>query len=80
MVVVGTEDRMVPTEGVAEANRQMQAAYDWAGKPDYFRAYNPPKVHCYDLENHPISERTEKITTPAKPKVVIVEGGFGGIG
>lgn len=50
MVVVGTEDRMVPLEGVQEANRQIRSAYQWAGASDHFRAYNPPKVHCYDLE------------------------------
>ncbi|MEM7144668.1 MAG: alpha/beta hydrolase family protein [Verrucomicrobiota bacterium] len=50
MVVVGTKDTMVPTEGVIEANRQMQSAYTWAGHPNHFRAYNPPKIHCYDRE------------------------------
>lgn len=50
MVVVGTEDRMVPLEGVEEANRQMRAAYQWAGVPDSFRAFNPAKGHCYDEE------------------------------
>lgn len=50
MVVVGTEDTMVPMEGALEANRQMQAAYEWSGQPDRFRSYNPPKTHCYDLE------------------------------
>lgn len=50
MVVVGTEDTMVPMEGALEANRQMRAAYDWSGRPNRFRSYNPPKTHCYDLE------------------------------
>jgi hypothetical protein len=50
MVVVGEKDHLFPPEGVKEANRQMQAAYEWAGYPQNFRAFNPPKVHCYDLE------------------------------
>ena len=49
MVVVGTEDHLFPPEGVQEANRQIQAAYKWAGYPERFKAFNPNKVHCYDL-------------------------------
>ena len=50
MVIVGTRDRLFPPEAVKEANRQIQKAYEWAGYPERFRAYNPPKVHCYDLQ------------------------------
>ena len=50
MVVVGTRDMLFPPEAVKEANRQIQKAYEWAGYPERFRAYNPPKVHCYDLQ------------------------------
>jgi dienelactone hydrolase len=50
MVVVGTEDHLFPPEGVQEANRQIQEAYEWAGIPQNFNSFNPPKAHCYDLE------------------------------
>ena len=50
MVVVGTEDHLFPPEGVQEANQQIRAAYAWAGYPQNFKAFNPPKVHCYDIE------------------------------
>jgi len=50
MVVVGTKDHLFPPEGVQEANRQIQAAYKWAGYPEKFKAYNPAKVHCYDFD------------------------------
>jgi dienelactone hydrolase len=50
MIVVGTEDHLFPPEGVQEANRQIQVAYEWAGYPQNFKAFNPHKVHCYDLE------------------------------
>lgn len=50
MVVVGKMDHLFPPEGVQDANRQIQAAYEWAGYPQNFKAFNPNKVHCYDLE------------------------------
>lgn len=50
MVVVGREDLLVPMEGAEAANRQMRSAYEWAGTPEKFRAYNPVKGHCIDTE------------------------------
>lgn len=50
MVVSGTEDRLFPPMGQREAARQIEAAFTWAGCPERFRNYAPPKPHCYDAE------------------------------
>ncbi|MBN1877758.1 MAG: acetylxylan esterase [Anaerolineae bacterium] len=50
MVVSGSEDRLFPPEGQQDAARQIAAGYDWAGCPDNFYSYRPPKPHCYDAE------------------------------
>ncbi|MBI4623371.1 MAG: acetylxylan esterase [Verrucomicrobia bacterium] len=50
MVVSGSEDTLFPPLGQREAARQIAGAYAWAGFPDRFRNYAPPKPHCYDAE------------------------------
>jgi hypothetical protein len=50
MVVSGTEDRLFPIEGQVEAARQIEQGYVWAGCPERFHSYRPPKPHCYDVE------------------------------
>jgi dienelactone hydrolase len=50
MVVGGTEDLLFPPAGQMEAARQISEAYSWAGHPDLFRNFAPPKPHCYDAE------------------------------
>jgi dienelactone hydrolase len=50
MVVSGTQDRLFPIEGQREAARQIGLGYRWAGCPERFRHYTPPKPHCYDAE------------------------------
>jgi len=50
MVVSGTDDLLFPPAGQKEAARQISDAYAWAGCPELFRNYAPPKPHCYDAE------------------------------
>jgi hypothetical protein len=50
MVVSASEDRLFPPLGQKEAARQIAAAYEWAGHPENFRSFMPPKPHCYDSE------------------------------
>lgn len=50
MVVGGTQDMLFPPAGQKEAERQITEAYAWAGKPELFKNYAPPKPHCYDAE------------------------------
>jgi len=50
MVVSASEDRLFPPLGQKEAARQIAAAYEWAGHPEKFRSFMPPKPHCYDSE------------------------------
>ena len=50
MVVSGQEDMLFPPEGQRDAARQIREGYAWAGCPDRFRSYMPPKPHCYDAE------------------------------
>ena len=50
MVVSGTEDTLFPPLGQSEAASQIAQAFSWAGIPDNFRSYTPPKVHCYDKD------------------------------
>ncbi len=50
MVVSNSEDRLFPPEGQAEAARQIQAGYEWAGCADRFSHLNLPKPHCYDAD------------------------------
>ncbi|MBM3262907.1 MAG: hypothetical protein FJY97_05710 [candidate division Zixibacteria bacterium] len=50
LVVVGSEDHLFPPEAQIEAARQIQAGYAWAGCPERFTFYNPPKPHCYDAD------------------------------
>jgi dienelactone hydrolase len=50
MVVSMTNDRLFPPLGQNEAARQMADAFAWAGAPQRFRSYMPPKPHCYDAE------------------------------
>jgi dienelactone hydrolase len=50
MVVSASEDRLFPPLGQREAARQIAAAFEWAGCPEKFRSYMPPKPHCYDSE------------------------------
>jgi hypothetical protein len=50
MVVGGTEDMLFPPAGQKEATRQISEAYSWAGHPELFRNFAPPKSHCYDAE------------------------------
>jgi dienelactone hydrolase len=50
MVVQGTQDPLFPPRGQQEAAHQIADAYTWAGKPELFRNFAPPKPHCYDAE------------------------------
>jgi dienelactone hydrolase len=50
MVVTGTRDILFPPLGKRDAARQIAEAFSWAGYPEYFKSYNPPKEHCYDKE------------------------------
>ncbi len=50
MVVSGSEDRLFPPLGQREAARQIATAFEWAGCPERFKSYMPPKPHCYDRE------------------------------
>jgi dienelactone hydrolase len=50
MVVSMTNDRLFPPLGQNEAARQIADAFTWAGAPQRFRSYMPPKPHCYDAE------------------------------
>ncbi len=50
MVVSASEDPLFPPEGQQEAARQIEAGYRWAGCPEKFRHFFPPKPHCYDAE------------------------------
>ena len=50
MVVNCSEDVLFPPEAQQEAARQIRAAYEWAGCPEKFGHFNPPKPHCYDAE------------------------------
>ncbi|MSS71381.1 MAG: hypothetical protein EXS64_07815 [Candidatus Latescibacteria bacterium] len=50
MVVSTSEDPLFPPEGQLEAARQIEAGYRWAGCPEKFRHFFPPKPHCYDAE------------------------------
>ena len=50
LVVSTSQDPLFPPEGQEEAARQIRAGYDWAGCPQQFGYFNPPKPHCYDEE------------------------------
>jgi dienelactone hydrolase len=50
MVVSGTKDELFSPLGQKESTRQIAEAFSWAGIPDHFRSYTPPKEHCYDAE------------------------------
>lgn len=50
LVVGGTEDRLFPPLGQRESARQIAEAYGWAGVPERFKHFAPPKPHCYDAE------------------------------
>ncbi len=50
MVVSGQYDDLFPPEGQLDAARQIQLGFEWAGCPERFHHYNPPKPHCYDAE------------------------------
>ncbi len=50
MVVSGQQDMLFPPEGQQDAARQIQSGYVWAGCPERFRSYMPPKPHCYDAQ------------------------------
>lgn len=50
MVVSASKDRLFPPLGQREAARQIQKAFDWAGHPERFKSYMPPKPHCFDAE------------------------------
>ena len=50
MVVSGQNDDLFPPEGQHDAARQIQQGFEWAGCPERFNHYNPPKPHCYDAE------------------------------
>lgn len=50
MVVSGTEDVLFPPLGKREAARQITEAFQWAGYPDHFKSFMPPKEHCYDQD------------------------------
>jgi dienelactone hydrolase len=50
MVVSSQEDPLFPPLGQREAARQISNAYRWAGCPERFRSFMPPKPHCYDSE------------------------------
>ncbi|TFG65816.1 MAG: hypothetical protein E4H27_10500, partial [Anaerolineales bacterium] len=50
MVVSGQQDMLFPPEAQADAARQIQMGYDWAGVGERFYDYRPDKPHCYDAE------------------------------
>ena len=50
MVVSTREDLLFPPEGQQEAARQIGLGFEWAGCPERFRHYDPPKPHCYDAD------------------------------
>lgn len=50
MVVSGQQDMLFPPEAQADAARQIQKGYDWAGVGERFYDYRPDKPHCYDYE------------------------------
>ena len=50
MVVSGQQDMLFPPEGQADAARQIQKGYEWAGVGERFNDYRPDKPHCYDNE------------------------------
>jgi dienelactone hydrolase len=50
MVVNCSEDDLFPPEAQAEAARQIALGYEWAGCPEHFGHYNPPKPHCCDAQ------------------------------
>jgi len=50
MVVSASQDNLFPPEAQQEAARQIRAGYAWAGCPERFCPFHPPKPHCYDQE------------------------------
>jgi dienelactone hydrolase len=50
MVVSASEDRLFPPYGQRRAAQQIATAYKWAGCPEQFKSYMPPKPHCYDSD------------------------------
>ena len=50
MVVSGQQDMFFPPEAQADAARQIQNGYNWAGVGECFKDYRPNKPHCYDNE------------------------------
>lgn len=50
MVVSMTNDKLFPPLGQREAARQIAEAFAWAGHPQRFRSYMPPKQHVYDAD------------------------------
>jgi dienelactone hydrolase len=50
MTVVGRDDGLFPEEAQDEAARQIALGFEWAGRPERFRFFNPPKEHCYDAD------------------------------
>ena len=50
MYIVGSQDKLFPSEGVDEAFRKIKEIYTRAGVPDNVGFARPDTVHCYNAE------------------------------